>query len=447
MTDLDLTRELCAFIEKSPTAFHTVASISAYLDEAGFRRLNENDSWSVAPGDACYVIRNNSSIIAFKAGADIPADGARFQMAVSHTDSPMLKVKHNPEMDGPQETLRIDVETYGGMIDATWLDRPLGIAGRVMVRTADGRVKSRLVASDRDVALIPNVAIHQMRETNKGRELNRQVDLAPIFSAGLLGRGAFDAMIAELAGTDPASILGKELFLYNRMPPRVWGWADEFVSAQRLDDHQCAFASLKAFIAAQNPSCITVFGCFDNEEVGSGTKQGAHSTFLRDTLVRVNAALGGTDEDYLRALARSFLVSCDNSHAIHPNHPELYDGENCGRLNGGVIIKESANQKYTTDAFSRAVFTAVCEDAGVPYQTFANRSDSPGGFTLGNISNTQVSVHAVDVGLAQLAMHSSFETAGAADAAHLLRALEAFYGAEIAIEGADAFTVKLATQL
>ena len=447
MNDLDLARELCAFIEKSPTAFHTVATISEYLDKAGFHRLCEGDAWSVAPGDACYVTRNNSSIIAFKAGAALPEDGAHFQMAVVHSDSPMFKVKHNPEMDGPQETLRLDVETYGGMIDGTWLDRPLGVAGRVMVRTEDGRVESRLVASDRDVALIPNVAIHQMREINKGRELNRQIDLAPIFSAGALERGAFNAMIAELAGTEPAAILGKELFLYNRTAPRVWGWANEFVSAQRLDDHQCVFGSLKAFLAAENPSCITVFGCFDNEEVGSGTKQGAHSTFLRDTLMRVNAALGGTDEDYLRALARSFLVSCDNSHAVHPNHPELYDTENCGRLNGGVIIKESANQKYTTDAFSRAVFTAVCEDAGVPYQTFANRSDSPGGFTLGNISNTQVSVHAVDVGLAQLAMHSSYETAGSADAAHLKRALEAFYGAEIAIDGADAFSVKLSAQL
>ena len=206
----DKVERVYSKIEKSPTAFHTVASICAYLDEAGFRRLNENDAWSVAPGDACYVTRNNSSIIAFKAGAEIPEDGARFQMAVSHTDSPMLKVKHNPEMDGPQETLRIDVETYGGMIDATWLDRPLGVAGRVMVRTADGRVESRLVASDRDVALIPNVAIHQMREINKGRELNRQIDLAPIFSAGALERGAFNAMIAELAGTEPAAILGKE---------------------------------------------------------------------------------------------------------------------------------------------------------------------------------------------------------------------------------------------
>ena len=441
MTDLELSRELCDFIEKSPSSFHTVATICEYLDAAGFRRLPENAAWDIAAGDDCYVTRNNSSIIAFRVGEDLPSDGYHFQLAVSHTDSPMFKVKHRPELDGPKDTLRLDVETYGGMIDATWLDRPLGVAGRVMVRTPDGRVESRLVASDRDVALIPNVAIHQMRETNKGLALNRQVDLCPIFSAGALSRGAFDAMIAEMAGTAPEFVLGKELFLYNRTPPRVWGWADEFVSAQRLDDHQCVFASLKAFIAAENRACVTVFGCFDNEEVGSGTKQGAHSTFLRDCLTRVNAALGKGDEDYLRALAGSFLVSCDNSHAVHPNHPELYDDENCGRMNGGVVIKESANQKYSTDAFGRAVITAICEDAGIPYQTFANRSDSPGGFTLGNISNTQVSVHAVDVGLAQLAMHSSFETAGTADTGHLMRALRAFFSADIEIDGADSFTI------
>ena len=248
-------------------------------------------------------------------------------------------------------------------------------------------------------------------------------------------------MVAELAGTAPEFVLGKDLFLYNRTAPRVWGWADEFVSAPKLDDLQCAFASLKAFLAAENPACVTVYACFDNEEVGSGTKQGALSTLLHDVLVRVNAALGKTEEDYLRALAGSFLVSCDNSHAQHPNHPELYDGENCGRMNGGVVLKESANQKYTTDAFGRALFTAICEDAGVPVQTFANRSDSAGGSTLGNISNAQVSVHAVDVGLAQLAMHSSYETAGSADTGHLMRALQAFYSANVVIDGADAFTI------
>ncbi len=440
MTDIELSQELCDFIGQSPSMFHAAATICRSLDKAGFRRLAEQDDWQVAPGDACYVVRNNSSVIAFKVGSELPVDGYRFQMAAAHNDSPTFKVKHAPELDGPKETLRLDVEAYGGMIDSTWFDRPLGIAGRVLVRTSKNRIESRLVASDRDVALIPNIAIHQNRDANKGVALNRQIDLCPLFSAGKLARGAFDAMVAELAGTAPENLVAKDLFLVNRTAPRVWGWADEFVSAPKLDDLQCAFATLKAFIDARNPACITVLACFDNEEVGSGTKQGALSTFLRDTLSRVNAALGRSDVDLMRAYAASFLVSCDNSHAVHPNHPELFDTENCGRINGGVVIKEAASQKYTTDAFSRALFTAICERAGVPVQTFANRSDSAGGSTLGNLSNQQVSVHAVDVGLAQLAMHSSYETAGSADTGHLMRALEAFFEADIAIEGADAFT-------
>ena len=441
MSDVDLSRELCDFIEKSPSVFHTVATIGSYLDAAGFGRLSENDAWDIKPGDACYVTRNGSSVVAFRVGERVPADGYHFQMAASHSDSPTYKVKHVPELDGPKETLRLDVESYGGIIDSTWLDRPLGIAGRVMVRTEDGRVESRLVSSDRDVAIIPTVAIHQMRDINKGVEYNRQVDLCPIFSAGAMRRGAFDAMVAELAETVPEMVMGKELYLVNRTKPRVWGWADEFVSAQRLDDHQCAFASLKAFLAAENPTCVTVYACFDNEEVGSGTKQGALSTFLRDALVRVNASLGFGEGELIRALAGSFLVSCDNSHAVHPNHPELYDDNNCGRLNGGVVIKESANQKYTTDAFGRALIATVCERAGVPTQAFANRSDSPGGYTLGNLSTAQVSVHTVDVGLAQLAMHSSYETAGSHDVAHLMRALQAFYSADIRIKDAESFTL------
>ena len=441
MTDLDLVRGLCTFIEQSPSMFHTAATIMDRLDAAGFRRLAEQDAWSVSPGDACYVTRNASSVIAFKVGAGLAPDGIRFQIAAAHGDSPAFKVKHLPELDGAGGTLRLDVEAYGGMIDSTWFDRPLGIAGRVLVRSADGRAESRLIASAGDVALIPNVAIHQNREVNKGFALNRQVDLCPLFSAGALGRGAFDAMVAELAGTAPDAILGKDLFLCNRTAPRIWGWADEFVSAPKLDDLQCAFSALTAFLAAENPACITVFACFDNEEVGSGTKQGALSTFLHDVLVRVSSALGTRKEDHLRALARSFLVSCDNGHAIHPNHPELFDAENCGRVNGGVLIKEAANQKYATDAFSRALFAELCVQAGVPVQTFANHSASQGGSTLGNLSNQQVSVHAVDVGLAQLAMHSSYETAGVADTGNLVRALAAFFSADIAIEGADSFEV------
>ena len=361
-------------------------------------------------------------------------------MTAAHGDSPTYKVKAVPELEGPGEYLRLDVESYGGMIDSTWLDRPLGVAGRALVREGDQLV-SRLVHVRRDVLLIPSVAIHFNREVNTGMAYNRQIDLCPLFSAGRLKRGAFDAMVADELGVRPEQVAARDLFLVNHQAPSIWGWANEFVSAPKLDDLQCAFASLKAFLAGGNAHDVSVFACLDNEEVGSTTKQGALSTFLRDTLVRTNAALGHGEEDYLRALARSFLVSCDNAHAVHPNHPEKTDDANAPRLNGGPVIKESANQKYTTDALSRAVFRELCERASVPVQTFANRSDSAGGSTLGNLSNTQVSVHAVDIGLPQLAMHSSYETAGADDTTLAIAALTKFFDTTVRIEGADRVTL------
>ena len=260
----------------------------------------------------------------------------------------------------------------------------------------------------------------------------------PLVSAGARETGAFDAMVAEAAGCDPADLLARDLFLVAHEEPRVWGRAGEFVSGARLDDLQCAYAALEAFLATENPGCVTVYACFDNEEVGSGTKQGARSTLLADTLARTSAALGKTDEQHRRAVSASMLVSCDNAHAVHPSHPEKMDAANRCRLNGGIVIKEAANQHYCTDAFSRAVLVAVLERAGVPYQTFANRSDVAGGSTLGNLSNAQVSVHAVDVGCPQLAMHSVYETAGARDTALAIGALSAFYDADLKIEGADA---------
>ena len=436
--DIRLSQELCSFIAKSPTAFHAANEMARMLDEAGLMRLREGERWELVQGKGYYTMRNDSSIVAWKVPEHFKADSYAFQFAAAHTDSPMFKVKHVPELAGPCETLRLDVEGYGGMLDASWLDRPLGIAGRVVVRTSDGKIESRLVASEREVALIPNVAIHQRRDANKGFPYDHQVDLLPLFSAGKLAKGSFDAMVAELVGVDVSQLLGKDLLVVNRTEPRVWGWANEFVSAPRLDDLQCAFAGVNAFMTSENPSSVTVFACFDNEEVGSGTRQGAWSTMLRDALVRINAALGGTDEQYLRALTRSFMVSCDNGHAVHPNHPELFDASNGAHVNGGVIVKEVASQKYATDAFTRALFTAICNDAGVPVQTFANHSASAGGSTLGNLSGRQVSVATVDVGLAQLAMHSSYETAGVLDTGYLMHALQAFYACELRIDEGSA---------
>lgn len=442
--DLATSRELLRFIQDSPSMFHTVRTIRRHLDDAGFTYLPEYGMWQVAPGQAYYTVRNNSSIVAFKVGEQAVRDdeGYHFQMTAAHGDSPTYRIKAAPELTGPDAYLRLDVEAYGGMIDSTWFDRPLSVAGRVLVQE-DDRIESRLVSVDKDILIIPHVAIHFDRKADKDKTpYNRQVDLCPLFSAGAMKAGAFDAMLAETAGVSPDQIVGRDMFLVNRQAPSVWGWRDEFVSTPKLDDLQCAFASLKAFLAADNPHAVSVYACFDNEEVGSGTKQGALSTLLADTLTRLNAALDRTDNDLRRALAKSFLVSCDNAHAVHPNHPEKTDEVNHAYLNGGIVVKEAANQKYTTDAFSRAVFTAVCRKAGVPVQTFANRSDMAGGSTLGNLSNTQVSVHAVDVGLPQLAMHSAYETTGSRDTALGVAALTAFFGTNLEIEGADAVTLQ-----
>ena len=438
--------ELIEFIESCPSMFHTAATISGRLDAAGFTYLSEGAAWELARGGRYYTVRNNSSVIAWQVGADVPEAGegglaTHFQLCASHSDSPTFKLKSVPELEGPGSYLRLDTEAYGGMIDYTWFDRPLGIAGRVLVREGT-RVESRLVAPDRDLAIIPSVPIHMQRDVNDGFAPNRARDLCPLVSIGALGKGSLDELLAAELGVEPEQILARDLFLVNRQPGRVWGAAQEFVSVPKLDDLACAFTSLEAFLGSENAADVSVYACFDNEEVGSNTKQGAMSTFLRDTLARVVAGLGGSEEDYHRALACSMLVSCDNAHGTHPNRPDLHDSANAPVLGGGLVVKEAANQKYCTDAFSRAALLAVCADAGVPTQTFANRSDMAGGSTLGNLSNIQASMHAVDVGLPQLAMHSSYETGAVADVELAIRALRAFYNANLAIDGADAVTIR-----
>ncbi len=436
------SQELVDFIAACPSMFHSVAQARTRLDAAGFTFVPEGQTWQIQPGSRCYTVRNNSSIVAFSVGERVldQRDAFHFQLTASHTDSPTFKVKSVPELDGPAGSLRLNTEAYGGVIDYTWFDRPLSLAGRVMVREGGG-VQSRLVALDRDVALIPSLAIHLNHQVNEAFSPNRAVDVCPLFSAGALKSGALDELLAQELGVTPEQILGRDLFLYSRQKGQIWGAKSEFVSSPKLDDLMCAFASLKAFVATRNEASVNVWCCLDNEEVGSNTKQGALSTFLRDSLMRICAALGLTEEEYCCALSRSFLVSCDNAHAVHPNHPQAYDEGNRSYLNGGIVVKEAANQRYCTDGFSRAVFTAVCEQAGVPFQVFANRSDKTGGSTLGNLSNMQVSMHAVDVGCPQLAMHSAYETTGVCDVSLGIQALKAFYAATIRIDGADAAVI------
>lgn len=434
----ETSREVLNFIEHSPSCFHAVEQLSQMLEKAGYQRLKECDGWALEQGGKYYVTRNGSSIIAFHVGEQL--DNYHFQITASHSDSPSYKVKEKAEIKGKGGYLQLNTEGYGGMICSSWLDRPLSLAGRVLVRQGNV-VETRLLNIDRDLLLIPNVAIHMNREVNSGMKYNQQVDMLPLFSAGECGENSYYELIAQELGVKPEDVVGCDLYLYPRVAPSLWGAKEEFISSPRLDDLQCAYTSMKALVDSHNPHGVNVCCCFDNEEVGSGTKQGALSTFLRDVLQRVHAALGHAPVDYFRAVAKSFMVSCDNAHAVHPNHPEKTDGENCVYMNQGIVVKFSANQKYTTDGISAAIFMQLCKDAQVPVQTFANRSDMAGGSTLGNLSTQQVSLHTVDVGLPQLAMHSTYETAGVKDSAYMVQALTAFYNTDLDITDSDRFVL------
>ena len=424
---MDILKDLMDFLDSSVTMFHAINECEKVLQRSGFTYLPENEKWDINKGKY-YTKRNSSSLIAF----DIAEGDYRFQISAAHSDSPTFKLKDRPVIEA-NGYLKLNVEGYGGMINATWLDKPLTLAGRVMVNTDKG-IETRLLHIDRDLLIIPNVPIHFNREINKGFAFNNQVDMLPILSAGNLKEADFDNMIAKELGIEPEAILAKDLYLVNRQKAAIIGFDNELISSGRLDDLECVYTSLRGFVEAENKNHINVFAVFDNEEVGSVTKQGAMSTFLASTLDRVNTALGKSKEEYYRAIAKSILISCDNAHAVHPNHPELFDVKNRPVLNQGIAIKESANQKYTTDAFSRAILKKILEKKNIPYQTFANRSDIAGGSTLGNLSNTVVSMNAVDIGLPQLAMHSAYETAGAKDVGYAFETLKAFFEANIDIK-------------
>ena len=416
--------ELLSFIDSSPTAFHAVSNIADLLDKEGFKKLSESEPWDIKKGGKYYVCRNSTSIAAVKIGKKL--DNYSFNIAASHSDSPNFKVKENAELSVRDKYIQLNTEGYGGMIASTWLDRPLSVAGRVIVKNGN-KYESRLVNIDRDLVLIPNLAIHMNRKVNEGIALNKQIDMLPLFSAGDRKKDAFKALIASELKVSKSDIYGSDLYLYNRMKSSVWGENSEFFSAPGIDNLECAFTSLKGFIKGANESNIQVYVCFDNEEVGSETKQGAASTFLYDVLRRINDKLGMNEEDFRCAIANSFMLSCDNAHAVHPNHPNKTDATNCSYMNEGIVIKSHAGQKYTSDGVSIAIFKAICESAKVPYQFFANRSDEAGGSTLGNIAMSQVSVNSVDIGLAQLAMHSSYESAGVEDAKHMENACKTFF--------------------
>lgn len=501
-TEKEQNLGLLNFIQASPSVFHVIENLKKRLDEAGFAQCRERDRWELQPGGAYYVIRNDSSLIAFRLpAARKPEEGRPFKgyhIVAAHSDSPTFKIKTRPETVAENCYVRLNVEKYGGMILSTWLDRPLSVAGRVAVRREDGGLDTRLVNLDKDLLVIPNLAVHMNRDVNEGYGYNPQTDMLPLLgllpertpgaetfrpaeeelarqlSRGLpsgeardcegaqsaggglarqLSRGLSSEVVPdceetrsageELARQSPQGmllreiageldiavedILDSDLYLYVREEGRVIGRAGELLLSPRLDDLQCVYAGLEGFVPARPEQYANVLAVFDNEEVGSGTRQGADSTFLEDVLLRVQDSLGYGPSVYRQLVADSFLISADNAHAVHPAHPEKADPTNRPVLGGGIVIKYHGGQKYTSDALSAARMRLWCERAGVPCQTFANRSDMMGGSTLGNISTAHVSLSSVDIGLPQLAMHSAVETGCGRATAQAVAVFEQFW--------------------
>ena len=412
--------KLQKFLDYAHSTYHAVDYLKKTLQNEGYSQLCEGKKWEIAPGGKYFVTRGGSAIIAFRVPVGAP-DG--FLMSASHSDRPTFKWKENGILDGKYS--RLSVERYGGMLISTWLDRPLSLAGRVLVETENG-VQSKLIDIDRDLLLIPNVAIHMNRSANEGYKWNPATDVLPLLGGKESGAKLMP-LLEEMAG---GKILGHDLFLYVRENAKVWGMDQEYISAQAIDDLACAWGCTEGFLAAGESGSVPVLCVFDSEEVGSGSVQGAASDFLEATLQRLCGAMGW---DLKAMLSSSFMVSADNGHALHPNHPEFADPQNAPIVGGGVVLKFTAAQRYTTDGVSGALFKKVCKGADVPVQTYYNRADLPGGSTLGYISLAHVSVLSADIGLPQLAMHSAYETAGVEDAKNLVKAMKAYYGSTLSV--------------
>ena len=427
-----MIQKLFDFIEQSPTASHTVATVETMLETSGFRTLSETEPWRLEPGGKYVVTRGMSALVAFQ----VPKlDFHGFSVVAPHGDSPCFKIKESPELRVENQYTKLNTEVYGGMQLALWTDRPLSAAGRLAVATEEG-VKGVLCDIRRDLLVIPGVAIHMNRAVNDGVKLDTQKDTLP-----LLGGSQADlkALVAQSAGVAPEDILSWDLYLYSRAKGTVFGAENEFLAAPRLDDLECVFSAVTAFLEAENRENVTVCAVFDNEEIGSLTRQGADSTFLSDVLERISLAAGKDREGMLRAIAGGMMLSADNAHAVHPDSPEKSDPTNRCYLNGGVVVKHSP--RYATDALTAGVFQKICQEAQVPVQVYYNHSKIPGGGTLGNLSGSHVGLPTVDIGLPQLSMHSPFETGGAKDLEYMVRAMKAFYSAVVQAAGREQYKI------
>ncbi len=408
------------FIDKAKTQYHATCELAKILKENGYTCINEEDDYNLKSNSKYYVVRNNSSILAFKTPNDI--NNTTLKIVASHTDSPTLKVKPN-NMLTLSNYSSLNVEVYGGPIYSSFFDRPLSLAGRVFVNTDDG-IEEHLFDIDRDLLVIPNECIHFNREVNSGKNYNPQIDLIP-----LLGKkdSKLDTIIAKELNVKEEDILSYDLQVYNRFRGTIIGANNEYFMAPQIDNLESAYATLQGFLKSSDEDSFNVWVSFDNEEVGSSTKQGAHSDFLSTNLKRAFTSLNAKEGSYYKAIASGMLVSCDNAHAVHPNDIGKTDSLNKVFMNEGIVIKHNANQAYTTDGLSSAIIKKIFKESNIKYQDFTNRSDVRGGSTLGALSLQNVSIKSVDIGLAQLAMHSACETAGTKDLDTLVSGMKAFY--------------------
>lgn len=429
-----MINRLFQFLESSPVNFLAVDTICKRLNDAGFRCFDASSRLeSVKAGEKFYVVKNDSSIYAFVIGRQ-PLAEKGFHMICSHCDSPTFRIKPNAEMLR-EGMLSLNTEVYGGPIMSTWFDRPLSLAGRVIVDSGDVmQPETRLLHIRRPLLTIPNLAIHFNRQVNDGVKLSKQTDMLPLMAAAVTEEmkkdGVLLSLISEELNVSIPDILDFDLYLYDTTPPSTFGLQQEMISAGRLDDLSMVHASLEALIAATEegtPKQTNIMAVFDNEETGSQTKQGAGSPFLRSLIERIIIAQEGRGDDFYRAVEQAFMISADNAHAWHPNYSSKYDPTNHPHLGLGPVIKLNASQKYATDAVSAAVFAGICRKAGVPFQYFVNHSDVAGGSTLGNILASSLPVKGVDMGNGVLAMHSVRETASVADHLYCIKAFTEFY--------------------
>lgn len=426
----EIARELLDFIYESPTAFHSVDKVSDILIDEGFKELKEENRWSIEKQGKYFVKKNDSALVAFVVGNDLPQENG-FKIIGAHTDSPGFRIKPNPEMVSEGVYLKLNTEVYGGPILATWFDRPLALGGRVTLKGENPLYpKVELVNINKPLLVIPNLAIHMNRNVNQGVEINRQKDVLPLMTMitdKLEKDNLLLKIVSEELDVDIKDIIDFDLFPYEFEKGSLIGLSEEFISSGRLDDLAMVHAGLKALLSDTDSKGTNVLACFDNEEVGSSTKQGADSELLASILERIVISLNGDREDYLRSLAKSFMISADLAHAVHPNYGEKHDPILRPVINGGPVIKIAASQSYTTDADSSAVYEAICKQANVPYQKFANRSDTRGGSTIGPINSTHLNIRSVDMGTPVLGMHSIRELGGVQDHYYCIKSFEEFY--------------------